>query len=140
MGQRSPTSESSPEQRRRAFGAALDNLMAAHGTTQQDLGAKIGISSQSSISAWKDGKTEPDRELVFRIERVMGVRPGHLSRHLGYLPLSATKIVDQTTEEAIVNDPALDDMGRKVLLSSYRTLIEGNRPKRGRPRTVRSSN
>lgn len=131
------TDDDTPEARRAAFAKALSTLMAARGVTQSELAAKINVSAQSSVSAWKLGQAEPERETVFAIERALGVRPGHLSRHLGYLPVTASKVKISTTEEAILADPALDDNAKQIVLSTYRAIIEANRPKPGRKRARR---
>lgn len=109
-----------------AFGDALGAAMSAAGVTQVELAADLKT-TQSAVSAWVTGKSEPDDPYaVFAVERAVKVRPGSLSRFLGYLPPEAVK-VSASLEEAIDGDPYLDADARELLLNTYRTLSKSRR-------------
>lgn len=118
--------------RRLAFGDALAMAMTNRGVTQQALAKTLGV-SQPTISDWINGETEPKLpRLTFELEEVLGLRPGVLSRHLGYVPEEA--VGDPVTFEALVEgDGLLTPDEAKGFVSMYRSIISGRRPKR-RPR------
>jgi transcriptional regulator with XRE-family HTH domain len=111
------------------FGAAVRAARTRLGLTQAELADLIG-SSQSSVTSWENGRAAPDRaSLVWSLERDLRVRPGALSRLLGFLPLSAE--ADRTppsVEEAVLCDPRLDELGREIMLATYLTVIRACSP------------
>lgn len=120
--------------RTRAFAAALRDAMSSQGVTQTDLAKRLDLRSQGTISGWINAVAEPPYETVFAIEKVLGVRPGSLSRYLGYLPVSASKVTVDV-ERAINEDPFLSKEAKAHLLGAYR-LVKGRRTAgvaRGRP-------
>lgn len=88
-----------------AIRAAMDE----RGMTQQELGAAVAHAEgqpaypQSTVSAWFQGKSYLRPSRVFAIERILGMRPGTLSRLDGYAPLGAKP--SATVEEALAADP-----------------------------------
>lgn len=128
--------EEAASERRRAFGNALADAMSVRDLTQSGLGKLIGGVSQPSISAWLSGESKPEADVVFEIERVLELPPGHLSRHLGYLPIEAVKAPPATFEAVVMSDPLLDDPAKRGLLAMYRELTSrrltsrGGRPKK----------
>lgn len=117
----------SDEARRAAFGDALGDTLAVRKVTQRVLGERLGGITQSAISAWIAGQSEPSREMVFQIEQVLELPPGNLSRHLGYLPPSAADSTPVTFEDAVMNDPLLDETQKRGVLALYREFT-GHRP------------
>ncbi len=122
--------------RRRAFGDALRGALAASGITQDDLAERMTADGhpvrQTAISQWITGRSEPDTpEVTFRVERALNVRPGSLSRHLGYLPVDAVRTITDL-ERAIDSDPRLSDLDRDALRLSLRAALQ-RRGGRGRP-------
>lgn len=103
------------------FGVALDKVLAVRNLKQVDIAAALGT-TQSTVSAWKRGHCLPDMETVFALERLLGLRPGQLSRHLGYLPLE-TETAKATVEDAIAQCTELDEAGAKATLMVYRTMV-----------------
>lgn len=114
-----------------AFGEALRRALADRGMTQQELAHCIGLSSQSVVSQWLSGTHEPSPQRVFAVERTLVLRPGQLSRLLGYLPVGAVPAVD--VESAVKADPQLTAQQREAVLAVYRVL-RGRRADRRRPR------
>jgi hypothetical protein len=43
--------------------------------------------SQASVSGWLDTIEDKRPALLFNIEKALGVKPGHLTRHLGFVPV-----------------------------------------------------
>lgn len=110
------------EQRRIAFGGGLADALAGRNLTQADL-AELLSTTQSTISAWINGRSEPEPVTVFAVEEAIGVSPGFLSRLLGYLPLSVVGAAP-SVEEAISRSDAIDDTGRRLVLTVWHTLVE----------------
>lgn len=117
-------------ERRKAFGDALAEALQVRGVTQAQLGQQIGRITQSAISQWRSGEAEPNPETVFKVEKALDLPPGHLSRHLGYLPPSAENTTSLTTEDMLVNDPLLDDIQKRGMLAMYREFTGRRRRRR----------
>jgi transcriptional regulator with XRE-family HTH domain len=117
-------------EQRRGFGAAVFAARKAAGLRQEDLAARLfgadqARKSQPTVSFWESGTHEPEAEMVFAIERAIGVDPGSLSRHLGYVPADidpASIALDVLT--SIQNDPLLSREARRRLVTLYRTELE----------------
>lgn len=107
------------------FGQALDKALTVRGLKQVDVAAALDT-TQSTVSAWKRGQCLPDMDTVFGIERLLELRPGHLSRHLGYLPLEA-ETARPTVEDAIAQSTEVDEAGAKATLIVWRTMVEMRR-------------
>lgn len=111
------------EERRTVFGQAVETAL--DGRSQAWLGAEVardlGMASPisgSAVSQWIAGKTEPDPQRVFAIERALHLKPGTLSRFLGYLPLDAHPVL--SVEDAIDADPRLTPPLRDAIRAAYR--------------------
>lgn len=113
-----------------AFSAALSDAMAAGGMTQEALAKRLGDVKQNSVSSWLGGRYEPKRETVWRVEDVLGLEPGALSKHLGYIPVGAAPSV--SVEEAIAASSDLDEQAKQMLLGAVRAA------KRQRPKSASS--
>lgn len=103
-----------------AFGDALADALSRLGWAQRTLADALGM-SQSTISHWKAGTSEPPPRTVFAIEKTLNLPPGELSRHLGYVP--ARHVPALSVEDAIAGDPRLSPQHRRVLRATYRELI-----------------
>lgn len=73
--------------------------------------------TENAVWLYTRGEREPDRDIVFELERYLGERPGALSRILGYLPVSARSAL--SVRDAVGDDAGLDDQGRKAVLAVY---------------------
>lgn len=113
------------EDRRCCFGKALSTARQARNISQAQLGKMLGGITQSAVSAWESGEAEPSPETVFHLERRLDVRPGQLSKHLGYVPAGTKRSQSVRTPEAIQDDPDLDDFAKRVLIAAYRELLKG---------------
>ena len=77
--------------------------------------------AQTAVSQWLRGVTTPEPEVVFAMERALALRPGDLSRHLGYLPVGS-RAEPVGVEQAIQADPRLSDRVKRALTLTYREL------------------
>lgn len=107
-----------PETPETPFQAALKAALC--GQKLIDVARRSGV-AQSTISTWTTGGgASASPVTVFAVERALGVPPGHLSRHLGFMPVEACDEPTVDTAYAIQNDPAIrDDVDRKGLLMLY---------------------
>lgn len=100
---------------RAAFGDALREAMG--GRSNVAVGRHVGL-TDDAVAKWIRGESEPPPLTVFAVEEFLGVPPGDLSRHLGFLPVAAKVSV----LSAIDADERLTDRDRKVLRAAYRAL------------------
>lgn len=122
-----------PEEiRRGAFGEAVAEAMHMRQITQVEVGELLGV-TQSSVSAWRSGQAAPDPDTVFDLERTLRLGPGHLSRHLGYLPLEAGKRAAVTVQDAVLADALLAEQAKRAVLAVYEELKNRGGTRRGRP-------
>lgn len=82
-----------------------------------------GPYSQPTAGDWLRRPEIQPPSRIFAIERALDLRPGTLSRPLGYLPVDASPVL--TVEDAINADPALNRAARKLLVSAYRSQTRG---------------
>lgn len=127
-----------PSNERVAFGAALRSARTAAGLTQEELAEAMALGGergrgQSTLAQWEQGRSAPQAHQVFELERILAVKPGSLSKLLGFLPVAAVRSVCDV-KTAIAEDPRLDDESRKILELTYRKLVSGAGTRRGRPR------
>lgn len=121
------------DERRAAFADALIEALNVRRKTQQALGEALGV-KQPTVSGWIRREAEPTPETVFAIERALELPPGHLSRHLGYLPPEAVKAPPATFEAVVTGDPLLEDYVKRALIEQYRALTSRRAGRGGRPR------
>lgn len=115
---------------RAAFGEALRRRLDEPGApSRAELGQRVAeiegkdrAHSATAVGNWIKGDdiSSPDR--VFAIEQALRVKPGTLSKELGYLPLSARPV--RTVLAAIEADNALDNRDRRALVAHYRGLVD----------------
>ena len=108
---------------------------------QENLAGSLGT-TQSSVSGWINGKYEPAADTVFRIERSLGLEPGHLSRPLGYLPVEPASAAP-SVEGAILQSPVLEADEKAALMAVYQVLVDRGAPPapradRARPQAART--
>lgn len=121
MARRRETAEDRAPQRK-AFADALFHVMELKGVTHRELGEAIGL-SHTVFTGWRNGDHEPAPTTAFDVERALGVPPGFLSLHLGYLPPEARAFTYPTEFDALINeDPSLDDRARRMLRVMYAEL------------------
>ena len=111
----------SQEDRRKAFGVALRDALAGRGLQQAYLAESLGT-TQSTISAWINGRAEPDAFTVFAVEDCLDLSPGFLSRLLGYLPLNAVNAPASVEQSVAVSDE-VDEDSKRMVLAVWRTLV-----------------
>lgn len=105
---------------RLAFADLVLQILEAQELTHRDFAEKLGWSNHTRLYPYLRGQTEPHHELVFEMERVLGVEPGRLSRALGYLPITEAPPTFPDTFAGLVDkDPALDDRTKRILKLVY---------------------
>jgi transcriptional regulator with XRE-family HTH domain len=68
------------------FGGELRRARKSRGRIQAYLGSHVGV-SPALVSQWENNHAVPDANEVFGMEDALGLAPGTLSTHLGYVPL-----------------------------------------------------
>lgn len=120
---------------RRAFGLALVGALSAKGVSQRGLADRLRI-TQGAVNGWCSGLSECPHRVAFQVERELELPPGHLTQHLGYVPVDGKSTASVSFERTVLDDPALSDQMKRALLSFYRTATEpdparpGRRPRR----------
>lgn len=123
-----PKKTSTAEDRQRAFGNAVREALAVQKMTQGDLAEALGV-RQPTVSGWITGISAPDSvDQTFAVERALKVRPGSLSRHLGYLPPESVKSV-ATVRAAVMEDPQLSADEKSMILAAYDAATRTTRRK-----------
>jgi hypothetical protein len=121
VGRQSNTSD----EQRKAFSVALKAAMAAAGiesAAQLHRRALVaGVDkTASAVGHWTTGYSEPSRPEVLVIEEICEVEPGHLSRHLGWIPVGIN--YETTIEQLILADRDLTDANKATLLGLIEQL------------------
>lgn len=83
-----------------SFARVLRDLLALGDA--DEVSQRLGVSSRT-VSSWSRGERVTTPQGVFALEEALGVEPGRLSRHLGYLPAGAQVVeaaIERTTELA----------------------------------------
>lgn len=118
MAARGSTKSPQKHEKRRAFAVALDVIAQEEGVSQAELARRLGM-AQQTISKYIAGESPPENpDTVFEMEAKLGLPPGYLSHHLGYLPLTYVP-----TASSIEADPRLSPASRTMLMRVYRTLL-----------------
>jgi transcriptional regulator with XRE-family HTH domain len=96
--------------------------------SQTDVADLLGT-SQGALTAWENARALPDMpETIWKLEEVLQMRPGALSRLLGYLPVTTETTSEKPTfEEAVTSDPLLSPDDRDMLLEIYKIMISKRR-------------
>lgn len=116
--------KNSTTEQRKAFGAAVSDALTNAGLRISALfpiaGSDKPESARRAVNDWLSGKREPSRPQTVAIEELVGVQPGELSRHLGWLPIGAPPIAD--AELAILADPGLKPIEAKAVIAVLRSF------------------
>lgn len=100
---------------REAFGHLLKEARDALRLTQEDL-AQVMTVSTSTVGNWERGENMPAPDVVFRLEEVVGLPAGALSKHLGYVPLGAEGTGPLSLLECVENSTEVSEDDRETLL------------------------
>lgn len=109
--------------------AAIRNRLDEMGRSFAWLGAEVARLEgrtdpygQTAVSAWLGTHKGLNPAQMFAIEHALQLRPGSLSRQLGYLPVTARST--HTVRDAVNNDPRLGDRARRLILTVYNELAD----------------
>lgn len=99
------------------FTDSLSELLHDRGMSQNELGRRLGVTS-AAVSLWTQGKANPSRDHVERIEDELAVEPrGSLLEAAGY---SVDDPGGPTVESLIRADPGLHPEDKRVFLRLIR--------------------
>jgi|SRR6266704_1093407 len=101
------------------FGQALADARQQQHLSQRALAGRVGV-RQTAVAQWEQGRTKPSNMHVFTVERVLGLAPGTLARHLGFGPPTnppAQRLPGVT--DAIHADHSLNDQTRQLLIARH---------------------
>ena len=106
--------------RRIAFAQNLQAILDAQDLTHREFADRCDWPNHSRIYPWLRGHAEPDPETVFRMEDVLGVAPGSLSRPLGYVPADLVEATPPTdVAEVIRRHQLLPELVKRMTLAVY---------------------
>lgn len=108
---------------RLAFMDALYVLMDQKHIAQRQISADLGWGTHTRFTKWRHGMSEPHPDEVFALEDYLGVKPGVLSKHLGYLPPAAAGKTTADFENIVKNDDMIPAWGKEILLTAHREII-----------------
>ena len=106
-----------------AFSRALQRARRDAGLSQGALARALDV-SRSAVSQWELSLTAPRPATTTRLEQILELEPGTLSRPLGQVPADTTKPTSVSVSEAIETDPRLGRRERELLLAMYRQLVK----------------
>lgn len=109
----------SRDEARRQFGEELGGVLAARGIRQTKL-AEMMDTTQSTVSAWISGRSEPAVETVFELEDRLSLPPGSLSRFLDYLPVVTDSVVPTLVDAIALSNWSLES--KRMVLTVIRTV------------------
>ena len=119
---------------REVFRRALRQAREDAGLSQRALARAVNV-SPGAVWQWErdeDG-TVPRLDMAARLEQVLKLEPGHLSRLLGYVPAAAAEPGTITSVVAAARaDPRLGDSERELLIAIYRELVRQSASKRSK--------
>jgi transcriptional regulator with XRE-family HTH domain len=119
---------------REVFRRALRQAREDAGLSQRALARAVEVSA-GAVWQWErdeDG-TVPRLDMTTRLEQVLNLEPGHLSRLLGYVPATAAEPGTITSVVAAARaDPRLGDSERELLIAVYRELVRQSASKRSK--------
>jgi transcriptional regulator with XRE-family HTH domain len=118
---------------REVFRRALRQAREDAGLSQRALARAVSVSA-GAVWQWErdeDG-TVPRLDMTTRLEQVLKLEPGHLSRLLGYVPATAEQGSITSVVAAARADPRLDDSERELLIAVYRELVRQSAAKRSK--------
>jgi transcriptional regulator with XRE-family HTH domain len=118
---------------REVFRRALRQAREDAGLSQRALARAVKVSA-GAVWQWErdeDG-TVPRLDMATRLEQVLKLEPGHLSRLLGYVPATAEPGTITSVVAAARADPRLGDSERELLIAVYRELVRQSASKRSK--------
>jgi transcriptional regulator with XRE-family HTH domain len=118
---------------REVFRRALRQAREEAGLSQRALARAVDV---TPAAAWQwerdNGSTVPRMDMTTRLEQVLKLEPGHLSRLLGYVPATTEPGTATSVVAAARADPRLGDSERELLIAVYRELVRQSTAKRAK--------
>jgi transcriptional regulator with XRE-family HTH domain len=94
----------------------------AAGLSQRDIAKAAGV-SPSSVAGWENGESAPREHTAARLEQILHLEEGTLSRILGFIPATVKQDAINSVSELIDTDPRLGPRERRLLHSMYGELV-----------------
>jgi transcriptional regulator with XRE-family HTH domain len=117
---------------REVFRRALRQAREEAGLSQRALAHAVDV-TPGAVWQWeRDNGTVPRLDMTTRLEQVLKLEPGHLSRLLGYLPATTEPGTATSVVAAARADPRLGDSERELLIAIYRELVRQSAAKRAK--------
>lgn len=91
------------------FGDVLKDARSQAGLLQDQVATAAGI-DQATISKWERGIAAPDLDVVLRIEKVYGLRPGALTSVLGWMPCEPTIAIPPIVRSKVQQSPTRSEV------------------------------
>lgn len=110
------------DEQQRLFRRALQRARRDQSLSQRALASALGV-SPSAVSQWESGETSPRPEMASKLEAVLDLTDGALTRLLGYLPSGVKSEAVAGVLDAIEADPRLTDEQRDLMRELYRQLV-----------------
>lgn len=123
----------STEEQRQAFSAALElSLKVAGINSIAELLVLLSnagfLMTDSGVRRWVFQAVEPQRPIVLELERICGLAPGELSRHLGWVPVDGSTGVARkapeviSIEQAVNADRTLKTADKRIVIDLVKAL------------------
>lgn len=115
-----------------AFRDALTKSLGDSGMERKHLAAAMDV-TDTTVGNWLGKGSPPGSPAeTFRLEAVLDVPAGSLSKYLGYLPLTVRPI--RSVEAALEADRRLSRLGRRIVLAAYNQALAGDSEDDTQPR------
>ena len=111
------------DEQKEAFRQILKHARQQRAWSQRRLADELGV-SHSTVAYWERGEGVPAGDNLARLEHILQLEPGTLTRLLGYMPEHTMRREMSGVIEAIMTDPQLGARERELLLALYHQLIQ----------------
>lgn len=108
-------------QTRTSFGRAISSAMRVRNVDDASVAVAVGA-SVGQLEAWTTGRAEPSPTSVFRLEQILGLLPGELSQHLGYVPVERLG-TDRPLADVLEGSQLLDAEDKQFVSWIVRLLV-----------------
>lgn len=117
------------------FGPALAQALRIRHVTQSELARRLAV-TRTTVNEWVNDKSAPAPETVFKIERALGLPPGDLSIHLGFLPPDVRRAQPRSFMAFVRTLSELSDESKEAVIEVYLAMKKADaaRALRGRRR------
>lgn len=112
------------DDRLNAFALAVQQHLETRGS-KTEVARTMGV-PLSTLSGWINGTRGIGVQEAIDLESAIGVDPGALTIHLGFLPPHAREVTIASTEEAVIADSRLAGDQKRLVLDLVRQMVRSN--------------